>query len=151
MDRNHLVVFIILLSLNLLVAGCNIAGTMVTQDVTVEQLLAHPNQFDGVTVNVEGFYFQGFEVIVLSDKLEYSGYAPGHLVPRGEMIWIEGGIPLEVYDNLQQQNMMGPTERYGKVRMTGTFHYGDKYGHAGAYEYQISPSEVELLPWAPPL
>jgi hypothetical protein len=55
-----------------------------------------------------------------------------------------------MYDNLYQQSMMGPTERYGKVRMTGKFQYGGQYGHLGAYKHQISPSNVELLPWEPP-
>ena len=45
--------------------------------------------------------------------------------------------------------MMGPLERYGKVVIKGKFEYGEEYGHLGQYEYQIIPSEVELLDWAP--
>ena len=59
-------------------------------------------------------------------------------------------IPREVYDALYQQQMMGPTERYGKVRLKGQFEYGAKYGHLGGYSSQIIPSEVELLKWSPP-
>jgi len=46
--------------------------------------------------------------------------------------------------------MIGPTERYGKLRIEGTLEYGDRYGHAGGLDSQIVPSEMELLPWSPP-
>jgi hypothetical protein len=46
--------------------------------------------------------------------------------------------------------MMGPLERYGKVRATGKFQYGGKYGHLGGYDSQIAPSKIELLGWTPP-
>ena len=120
------------------------------QEVTFDQLFAKPDEYNGRQIILEGFYFGGFEVIVVSEKLEYSGYAPGHLVPKGRMLWIEGGIPKEVYDRLYQQEMMGPSERYGKIRVTGKFQYGGKYGHLGGYNSDIIPSKVELLPWSPP-
>ena len=119
-------------------------------EVTFEQLFSDPEQYNGKTITIDGFYFHGFEVIVLSEVLEYSGYAEGHLIPEGRMMWVEGGIPVEVYDQLYEQQMMGPTERYGKIRVKGKFAYGGQYGHVGAYSYQITPAEVELLPWSPP-
>lgn len=120
------------------------------QEVTFEQLFLQPDQYDGKDVLIEGYYYQGFETIVLSENLAYSGHAPGHLVPEGKMLWIEKGIPKEIYDNAYQQQMLGPLERYGKVRMKGQFEYGDKYGHGGGFDSQIVPSEVELVPWSPP-
>lgn len=66
------------------------------------------------------------------------------------MAWIDSGVPVEIYSRLYQQQMMGPTERYGKVRVTGKFEYGGKYGHLGGFTYQIVPSQMELLPWSPP-
>ena len=133
-----------------LTIGCSEEQATKVQDVTLEQLFANPNKYNGKQVIVEGFYFHGFEVIVLSERLEYSGYAEGHLVPKGSMIWISEGIPREVYDKLYQQEMMGPSERYGRVRIKGRFEYGGKYGHIGAYDSQVVPSEIELLPWSPP-
>ena len=44
---------------------------------------------------------------------------------------------------------MGPTERYGKVRIEGEFEHGEGYGHLGSFDSQITPSEVELLEWSP--
>lgn len=86
---------------------------------------------------------------MLSEDLGYSGYASGHLAPVGRSMWVEGGIPGEVYDRLYEQRMMGPTERFGKVKVTGKFEYGGKYGHLGSYDCQIALSQVELLDWSP--
>ena len=133
-----------------LTIGCSEERAAEVQDATLEQLFTNPDKYNGKQVIVEGFYFHGFETIVLSERLEYSGYAEGHLVPKGKMLWVEGGIPKEIYDKLNQQQMMGPAERYGKVKITGKFEYGGKYGHLGAYDSQIVPSEVQLVPWSPP-
>jgi hypothetical protein len=131
--------------------GCQQPGEETTaHEVTFEQLFSSPEQFHGKDIILEGFYFHGFEVIVLAEGLEYSGYAEGHLVPRGRMLWVEGGIPLEIYNQLYQQQMMGPDERYGKIKVKGKFEYGGQYGHVGGYNYQITPSQVELLSWPPP-
>ena len=131
------------------VLGCQRVGENQAREVTFEQLFTSPAQYHGRQITLEGFYFHGFEVIVLSEGLEPSGYAEGHLIPKGRMLWIEGGIPLEIYNRLQEQKMMGPSERYGKLKVTGGFEYGGQYGHVGGYDAQITPSEVELLPWSP--
>ena len=71
-------------------------------------------------------------------------------MPKGRLIWIFGGIPKDVFDELYQQKMMGPSEHFGKVSIKGKFKYGVKYGHLGSYDYQIVPLEIELLLWAQP-
>ena len=88
--------------------------------------------------------------MVLSEELKQSGYAKEHLIPGEKMLWIEGGIPTDIHDKLYEQHIMGPFERYGKVLAKGMFQYGGQYGHLGAYRYQISPSEIQLLSWSPP-
>jgi hypothetical protein len=143
-------VITVVLGLLLLIAGCNENQAPEVKEVTFNQLFADPDKYNSNEIIIEGFYFHGFEVIVLSESLEFSGYAQGHLIPEGKMIWVEGGIPQEVYDKLYQQQMMGPLERYGKVRVKGKFEYGAEYGHLGAYSAQIVPSEIEVLPWSPP-
>jgi len=135
---------------SLLLTGCAEPQPGIEEELTVGQLLADPAKYNDRLVTVQGFYFHGFETIILSENLEYSGYAEGHLVPSGGMVWVEGGIPQVVYDELYVQSMMGPSERYGKVRMKGSFAAGGQYGHLGSHSYQISPVEVELLPWSPP-
>ena len=130
------------------IPGCNQSRA---EEVTFDQLFSNPNGYSNRDVTIEGFFFQGFEIIALSERLELSGLAVGHLVPRGRMIWVSGGISKDVYDSLSQQQMMGPIERYGKVRMTGKFESGGKYGHVGGYDQQITPTETGILPWSPPV
>ena len=151
MSRYFALVSMLLLPIVSLTIGCRDEPATQVQKVTFDRLFTSPDQYNSKYVAIEGFYFQGFETIVLSERLEYSGYAERHLIPKGRMIWVSGGIPKEVYDKLYQQQMMGPSERYGKVRVKGKFQYGGKYGHVGAYDSQIVPSEVELLPWSPPV
>ena len=151
MFRNALYSLVISMSLiAILVSGCANGDSGKGSDVTFEQLLSNPSQYNGKQINVEGFVFLGFEVMVLCEELKYSGYAEGHLIPSGAMLWIEGGIPTDIHDNLYEQNMMGPSERYGKILVKAIFQYGGQYGHLGAYEYQMTPSEIQLLAWFPP-
>jgi len=143
--------FLITLTVILLLTftpGCNQDKD---REVTFQQLFSSPVKYNGKEITVEGFYFDGFEIQVIAESLDYSGYAEGHLVPDGEMIWVEAGIPVEVYDRLHRQQMMGPEERYGKVRVTGRFEYGGEYGHMGGYISQITPFRVELLEWSQPV
>jgi hypothetical protein len=145
MSRNTLYVLIISMSLTaLLLSGC--AST----EVTFEQLLANPSQYNEKNITIEGFVFLGWEVIVLCEELVPSGHINRHLVPNEKHLWIEGGITKAITENLYQQSTMGPIEQYGKVRIKGTFQYGQRYGHCAGYEYQIIPTEIELLPWSPP-
>ena len=147
---NRYLTFIMLLFLAISMLGCSGEQQSAVQEITIDQLMSSPEQYQGEYVSVEGFYFDGFEVQIIAEVLEYSGYAEGHLVPKGGYIWIGGeGIPWEVWSRLHKQIMMGPEERFGKVRLKGKFEYGEKYGHLGGYGSQIVPSEVELMEWSP--
>jgi hypothetical protein len=119
------------------------------REVTFDQLFANPDSYSGKEIVLEGYYFSGFEIQVIAEGLKSSGYAEGHLIPEGKMLWVNGGIPIDVYNQLRPQSMMGPLERYGKVRITGKFEYGGQYGHLGGYSSQITPTKVELLTWTP--
>ena len=121
-----------------------------TAAVAFEELFSDPDQYSGTDILLEGFYFDGWETTVLSERLELTGRAEGHLWPRGRMVWIENNLILtEVYDQLYQQEMIGPLERYGKLRIRGRFEHGGRYGHGGGFDAQFVPTEVELLPWSP--
>ena len=121
------------------------------QNVSFNELFATPDRYNGSEILLEGFYFHGWESNLLSERMEPSGFAKGHFWPQGQRLWVEGSIPTEVYEQLYQQQMMGPLERYGKVRIKGIFDYGETYGHGGGLDAQIVPSKVELLPWSPPI
>ena len=121
-----------------------------TADVALSDLFSDPDQCNGKEIVLTGFYFDGFETTVLSERLEPTGFAEGHLWPQGRMVWIENNLILaEVYDQLYQQEMIGPLERYGKLRIRARFEHGGRYGHLGGFTAQIVPLEIELLPWSP--
>ena len=90
---------------------------------TFNELFAAPDRYKGREILLEGFYFHGWESNLLSQSMEPSGFAEGHLWPQGQRLWVEGSMPTEVYEQLYQQHMMGPLERYGKVRIEGIFEY----------------------------
>lgn len=135
----------LVISMALSLAACSTPA-----ELTVEQLMSNPEKYGGDVVTVTGYYFQGWETNLLCEGLKYTGLAEGHVGPDGETMWVEGGLPLDVYENLYVQSDMGPKERYGKIRVKGKFETGGQYGHLGAHRSQITPQVVELLPWSPP-
>ncbi len=154
-EINRMLRFTVGLGLTAAIVICMACGdantpTSEVQVITLGELLASPDRYDDREILLEGFYFQGWESNLMSERMEPTGFAEGHLWPRGQQVWVEGSIPEAVYNGLHQQEMMGPLERYGKVRIKGTFRFGERYGHPGGFDAQIVPSELEVLPWAPP-
>jgi hypothetical protein len=150
MRRYLILVCAIFVTIVLLLTSCQANQPDVPEEVTFDQLLANPGQYGGKEIVLDGYYFASFETILIAEEMEYSGYAEGHLIPSGRLIWVDGGMPIEIYAQLYRQDMMGPEERYGKIRLTGRFEYGGEYGHLGGFDYQINLEEAELLPWSPP-
>jgi hypothetical protein len=121
------------------------------QEITFEELFSRPGQYNGMNIRLEGFFFHGFETIVMSEDWEYTGSADGHIWTLGQKIWVEGSIPRDIYEQLHKHAvMLGPTEHYGMLRIEGMVEYGDNYGHVGSLTSQIVPSGVELITWSPP-
>jgi hypothetical protein len=149
MNRRYTLFGVILLAIIGIALGYQTLFGGRAQEVTFEQLSSHPTRYSGKQIVIEGFIFHGWEVVVLCERLEPSGYAAGHLTPGGSMIWIEGGIPQDVYEALYKQEMMGPEERFGKIRVLGLYENGGEYGHLGGYSSQIVPTEVDMLQWSP--
>jgi hypothetical protein len=63
------------------------------------------------------------------------------------VLWVKGDISRDVLDGLQEQELMGSTEHFGRVRVTGRIESGGNYGHLGGYSYQITPVRIESVPW----
>ena len=53
--------------------GCSEERATEVQEATLEQLFTNPDKYNGKQVVIEGFYFHGFEVQVIAERLEYSG------------------------------------------------------------------------------
>ena len=120
--------------------------------VTFDQLVNQPSVYNDKFITVEGFYFSGFEITALSFELVPATYNPNSVTPKQPLIWITGNLGQDVYSNLYHQTNTpsGYTENFGKVRVTGIFQYGGKYGHLDAYSYKLTVTGGVLLPWSPP-
>jgi hypothetical protein len=148
--KKYLLISLVLILLAGTATGCNLNLADEAEEVTFDELFARPEQYDGKVITLEGYYFHGFEIIVLAEKLESGQDGQGSYLPQGRMLWIDGGIPVAIYDKLQQQQReTGGGERYGRVKITGEFSYGGEYGHLGAYTSQITTLQVILLSYIP--
>lgn len=146
--------FLLWLALTLLVAVVTApSACSSTAEVTFAELVAEPARYNGRTVTLEAFYFHSFETSALCASLVESVQFPGHLVPTQPLIWLEGGLPLDVFNQLTEETYEnGPSSYYGKLRIKGVFEYGDRYGHVGGFDYQLrvqpDTAEVGLLEWS---
>jgi hypothetical protein len=120
--------------------------------VCFSELVAQPQIYNGQYIIIDGYWFDGFEMAALAQRLEPSVFAPGNLKPGGALIWIKGGLREEVRQQLylQSDNPTGYPAHFGKVRLTGKLEYGGQYGHLDSYQYQLYVYDSEMLPWAPP-
>jgi hypothetical protein len=119
--------------------------------ITFSQLTSEPAKYNGQTVTIDGFWFDGFEIEVLAERLIPSSYAQGNLQPDGVKIWGYGGIPAEISRQLylQPDNSTGYQAHYGKVELTGILAYGGGYGQMNSYQYQLTVQSAKLLAWSP--
>jgi hypothetical protein len=152
MERTLKFVVVFLLPFLVALSACR---TTSPGTVTFSRLMDKPESFNGQEITIEGFYFHAFESSIFTAALQPSKDTPEYLVPVEPFIWVEGGLPIDVFDKLTVENRPNsPPSRYGKVRITGKFQYGGRYGHVGGFSYQITISttdpKVELLPWEPP-
>ena len=125
--------------------------TTTPSQVTFAQLTAEPAKYNNQTITIEGFWFDGFEIEVLAERLIPSDYPQGNLQPDGVKIWVKNGLPEVVNQQLylQPNNPTGYPAHYGKVEITGTLEYGGQYGHMNAYQYQLTMQSAKLIAWNP--
>ncbi len=143
--RSIFLLTVIIVATALLVVGC-VATADKSITIDFSKLLNNPEKYNGKTVSVEGYFFSGFEISVLSGSLQSSSFREGNVAPVTPMIWLTGTYPENFRDGLRKQSVTpsGYTEYYGKVRITGVFQYGSEYGHMNAYDYKITVSEFAV-------
>jgi hypothetical protein len=140
---------LVLAVLSLVISGCSGDAN---QSVTFSQLISQADKYNGKTVTFEAFYFAGFEISALSTSVGPSTFGNGRIAPVGTLIWVKSGIPEDLFNRLytQTQTPSGYPEHIGKLKISGKFETGGKYGHLDAYQYQISITSAEQLEWSPP-
>lgn len=147
--KKNIVLYFSLFILTLFLSGC---GGNSAASATLDDLVSHPEQYSGKTVIVEGIYINGWEWTVLADGIAFLGdEKPKELTIVGNSIWFAGIIPLETRNQLYDYTSPGAGQQhFGKLRVTGLFESGGKYGYLSQYKNRITADKVELLDWAPP-
>ncbi len=122
-----------------------------TPALTFPQLVAGAVNYNTQTVTVEAFYFDGFEISALAGALVQASAGGSRIVPRGQLVWVESGISQAVQSQLSTQTNTptGYPEHFGKLRVSGQFATGGKYGHLDSYKYQIAVTAAAVLDWSP--
>lgn len=140
---------LVLSMVSLIISGCRGGAD---QPVTFSQLISQADRYNGKTVTLEAFYFSGFEISALSGSVGPADSGAWRIVPTGTLVWAVGNISPELYDKLYAQTVTpsGYTERLGRLKITGKFETGGRYGHLDAYQYRMIVTSAELLEWAPP-
>jgi hypothetical protein len=139
----------LVLILSLFLGGCG-GGSQPT--TTLDELAAKPEQFNGKTVTVDGIYVNGWESTVLAGNISFTGTGETkELKTAGTSIWFAGFLPLDINDKLYKHTspIAGP-QHYGKLRVTGLFESGGKYGNTYSFKFRITAEKVELLDWTSP-
>ena len=118
--------------------------------LSFDELTSHPADYNAKTVTFEAFVFTGFEISALSSGLTHPA-ASDRWTPIQPLIWLSGNIPQAVLDRLytQTQTPSGYDEHYGKIRVTGTFEYGGKYGHLDSYNFRLTATDAMWIDWTP--
>jgi hypothetical protein len=136
----------------ILVAFSGGCGGSPQPTATLNDLVTKPEQFSGKTVTVDGIYVNGWESTVLTENITFSGSSEARELKASEnSIWFAGFVPLDISDKLYQHTspLAGP-QHYGKLRVTGLFETGGKYGNTYLFKYRITVKSVEMLDWTPP-
>jgi len=138
-----------LICLTVFSGGC---GGGLKATVTLDELVANPQQYNKKTVTVDGIYIGGWEFTILANDIQYTGNGEQkELTKAGSAIWFAGFLPLKVQGKLYQHTSPDAgLEHYGKVRVTGLFEYGGPYGYGNAYRCRINLKAAEWLDWTPP-
>lgn len=110
--------------------------------VSVYDLAANPEQYNGQTITVRGYYFWNSVIFVLAEGVstEEDGTSPR---PEGKTIWMEGFNPEE-----SAKLNLGPNNSYvwGYVEVTGNFQTGGNFGKDGSYQSILTVTESKALP-----
>ncbi len=139
--KKWLFVFLALAMCILALPACN--SEDVPTVISFASLSENPESYNGKNITIEGYWFDGFEITVLAERLEPSSFADGNMQPAGIKIWVVGGLSEDVSNrlHLQENNATGYPAHYGKVELTGMLEYGGKYGHLNSYSYRLNISE----------
>jgi hypothetical protein len=109
--------------------------------ISIYDLAANPERYNGQTITVRGYYFWNSVIYVLADGVstEEDGTSPK---PEGNQVWMEGFSPEE-----SAKLNLGPNNSYvwGYVEVTGSFQTGGGFGKDGAYQSILNVEQSTAL------
>lgn len=109
--------------------------------ISIYDLAANPEKYNGQTITVRGYYFWNSVIYVLADGVstEEDGTSPK---PEGNQVWMEGFSPEE-----SAKLNLGPNNSYvwGYVEVTGSFQTGGSFGKDGAYPSVLNVQQSKAL------
>jgi hypothetical protein len=120
--------------------------------VPFSKLINEPERYNGRTISVEGIYVNGWGWTILTEYAAYIGTGNNReLKPVGDSIWMENPVPQEIQAQLYKiTNPAGEIAYYGKLKISGKFETGGRYGPSNQFKYRITTKKVELLDWTLP-
>jgi predicted small lipoprotein YifL len=131
----HKLALVVLAACALALAGCGQEG-----DLSVPDLLAKAQQYNGKQVTVNGFYVgRGGDLSVLTPVVSTLDNGLD-AQPSGDTVWLDG-FPQATLETLHQPG----DAIYGLVRVSGQFETAGGYGPEGKYPYQIRVASAESI------
>jgi hypothetical protein len=115
--------------------GCGLERRCTPTLVAIEALTTRPEEFAGKRVCTEGVLVSGFEASSLGPSTHV---VDGPMRLTGPAIWVEQAEIMLRSDCFATETPPYPSYEFCRVRLCGRFDYGEKYGHGGCCDYQLS-------------
>ena len=131
-----------MLALSILLLSCGLGdGGSHADLVAFDQLVANPQQYAGQYLCTEGVHVEGFEMSGLgASTYEEDGY----LRLAEPVIWLEGA-DFQTREDCTRTDTQ-PSFEVCQAMTCGVFETGARYGHGGAYTYQLQGQKASALP-----
>jgi len=117
--------YLILILTLVLISGC-------AREVSFNELISNPEDYNGKNVCFEGIYVSGFE----ANSIGASTYEKdGFIYLTEPSIWVEEQDVIKSEENCFSNEEI--PFQFCDVRACGEFIYGEGFGHVGGYEHVI--------------
>jgi hypothetical protein len=102
LERRSILLLAAIVVVTLVLAISCTSNSVSGKTIDINDLLTSPGKYNGRDITVEGYYFSGFEIVVISDTLQPSTFAQGNVIPGTPMVWLTGNFPDNFKDGLLQ-------------------------------------------------
>jgi len=109
--------------------------------LTLKEVLADPDKYDGKRITIDGYYLEGHETSILA-----SAPFDGATLVQGPLVWVSWSInvPADMYFMLKKMPGVGRDNFTGRVKAEGIFRKTKGGGHLGEYKYGFWVSAISV-------